>query len=82
MVEVIRMATVEERDQFSGDDDGMDYELLFWEIQEAEAKDPAQAARWRRFKAASPSRLNIRPPQVLELSRRPLESGNSPPRLP
>ncbi|KAE8783840.1 hypothetical protein D1007_42671 [Hordeum vulgare] len=83
MVEVIRMATIEERDRFCGDDDGMDYELLFWEIQEAEAADLTQAARWRRFKTASPSWLNIRPSQVLELSRRPVESpGNRPSRLP
>ncbi|KAE8771353.1 hypothetical protein D1007_56758 [Hordeum vulgare] len=85
MVEIIRMATLEERDRFCGDDGGMDYELIFWAIQEAEVADPIQAARWRRFKAMSPSRLNIHPPPVLEMSRLPPDAllpGTSPPRFP
>ncbi|KAE8809463.1 hypothetical protein D1007_13881 [Hordeum vulgare] len=84
MVEIIRKATLKERNRFCGDDGGMDYEMIFWAIQEAEVADPVHAARWRRFKAASPSRLNIRPPPMLEMSRLPpdaLPSGIRPSHL-
>ncbi|KAE8771940.1 hypothetical protein D1007_56117 [Hordeum vulgare] len=84
-VEVIRNSTIAERCRFTGDDGGMDYDLIFWAIQEAESSDPLQAARWSRFKSTSPSRLNIRPPSIVELASIPLEHlppSVSPPRLP
>ncbi|KAE8817967.1 hypothetical protein D1007_04323 [Hordeum vulgare] len=85
MVEIIRTATFEERARFCEDNGGMDYELIFWAIQEAEAADPFQAAKWSRFKTESLSRLNIRPHPVLELSQLPpdaLPLGVNPPRVP
>ncbi|KAE8794814.1 hypothetical protein D1007_30366 [Hordeum vulgare] len=85
MLEILRKATLEERNRFCGDDRGMDYEMTVWATQKAEVADPVQAARWRRFKAAIPSRLNIRPLPVLEMSRLPpdaLSPGIRPPRLP
>lgn len=84
-VEVIRSSTFAERCRFAGDEGGMDYDIIFWAIQEAESSDPIQAGRWRRFKSTSPSRLNIRPPSIMELANIPLEylpQGVSPPRLP
>ncbi|XP_044378063.1 uncharacterized protein [Triticum aestivum] len=51
-MENLRHATFEERAHFAGDDGGMDYEFIFWVIQEAESSDPRQAARWARFKTA------------------------------
>ncbi|KAE8787383.1 hypothetical protein D1007_38701 [Hordeum vulgare] len=85
MVDIIRSSTFEEWARFCGDDGGMDYELIYWAIQEAEATDPVQAMRWCSFKSQSPSRLNIRPPLILELSQLPpdvLPPGIRPPRVP
>ncbi|KAE8770797.1 hypothetical protein D1007_57393 [Hordeum vulgare] len=84
-VEVIHNSTFAKRCRFAGNDGGMDFDLIFWAIQEAESADPMQAARWRCFKAASPSRLNIRPPSFEKLANIPLDvlpPGVSPPRLP
>uniref|UniRef100_A0A453D946 Uncharacterized protein n=1 Tax=Aegilops tauschii subsp. strangulata TaxID=200361 RepID=A0A453D946_AEGTS len=50
LLEILRFATFEERARFAGDDGGMDYEFIFWAIQEAESTEPRQAARWVRFK--------------------------------
>lgn len=66
-LEVMRRATFEERARFIGDDGGMDYQMLFWAIQEAESQ------KWRRFKVRNPSRLNIRPPSVVGIASIPLE---------
>ncbi|KAE8789629.1 hypothetical protein D1007_36127 [Hordeum vulgare] len=85
MMDIIRSSTFEELVRFCGDNGGMDYELIFWAIQEAEAADPIQVARWCRFKTESPSRLNIRSSRVLELSQLPpdaLPLGVRPPRGP
>ncbi|KAE8801541.1 hypothetical protein D1007_22865 [Hordeum vulgare] len=82
-VEILQV--VQESCRFPSDDGGMDYDLIFWAIHEAESSDPLQAARWRRFKSTSPSRLNIRPLSFAELANIPLEHlppGVSPPRLP
>ncbi|XP_037489830.1 uncharacterized protein LOC119368772 isoform X2 [Triticum dicoccoides] len=73
-MEILRHAAFEERARFAGDDGGMDFEFIFWAIQEAESSDPRQAARWARFKTSSLSRLNIRPPPVLQISRIPPEA--------
>ncbi|KAE8766895.1 hypothetical protein D1007_61812 [Hordeum vulgare] len=84
-VEVIRSNTFSERCRFAGDEGGMDYDIIFWAIQEAESSDPIQAERWRCFKSTSPARLNIWPPSIMELANIPLEylsHGVSPPRLP
>ncbi|KAE8808041.1 hypothetical protein D1007_15597 [Hordeum vulgare] len=51
MVDIIRSSTFEERARFCGADGGMDYELIYWAIQEAEATNPVQAMRWRTFKS-------------------------------
>lgn len=85
LLEIIRFATFEERARFVGDDGGMDYDVLFWAIQEAESPDPVQAARWVRFKARNPSRLNIRPPSVVGIANIPpeyLPPGTILPRIP
>lgn len=82
-IEVITYATFEERAWFIGDEGCMDYEFLFWAIQEAESSDPVQAARWARYRTANPSRLNIRPPRSEALANIPLEflpAGVRPPR--
>ncbi|KAE8785362.1 hypothetical protein D1007_40953 [Hordeum vulgare] len=82
MVEIIRMATFAERARFCEDDGGMDYELIYWAMREAEASDPGLAMKWRRFKTAVPFLLNVDPPPVLELSQIPLEAlppGVNPP---
>ncbi|KAE8800862.1 hypothetical protein D1007_23572 [Hordeum vulgare] len=84
MVDIISKATFEEHARFYGDDGGMDYELIYWSMREAEAADLVQAARWSSFKVMSPFRLNIRPPPVLELSQLPTEAlppGVNPPRI-
>ncbi|KAE8767841.1 hypothetical protein D1007_60752 [Hordeum vulgare] len=84
-VEVIGSSSFSERCRFAGAEGGMDYDIIFWAIQEAESSDPIQAERWRRFKSTSPTRLNIRPPSIMELASIPLEHllrGVSPPRLP
>ncbi|KAE8798148.1 hypothetical protein D1007_26618 [Hordeum vulgare] len=82
MVEIIRMATFAERARFCSDDGGMDYELVYWAMREAEATDPGVAMKWSRFKTAVPFLLNINPPPVLELSQIPREAlppGVNPP---
>ncbi|KAE8808396.1 hypothetical protein D1007_15138 [Hordeum vulgare] len=82
MVEIIRMVTFAERAHFCGDDGGMDYELVYWEMREAEDSDPGVARKWSRFKSSIPFLLNINPPSVLELSQIPREelpSGVNPP---
>ncbi|KAE8818777.1 hypothetical protein D1007_03375 [Hordeum vulgare] len=85
-VKVIRSSTFTERCRFPDDEGGMDYDIIFWAIQEAESSDPIQAERWRRFKSTSPLRLNIRPPSIMELANIPLEylsqGVSPPPRLP
>ncbi|KAM3390659.1 hypothetical protein ACQJBY_012332 [Aegilops geniculata] len=73
LIEVIQHATFEERARFAGDDGGMDYELIYWAIQEAESSDPRQAAKWARFRTRNPSRLNIRPPPVVQIANIPPE---------
>lgn len=81
LVQVIHTSSFSKRAPFAGDDGGMDYDLLFWAIQEAESPDPKIAAKWARFKTWSPSRLNIRPPSVVGLARIPREflaPGDSP----
>ncbi|KAE8769570.1 putative cinnamyl alcohol dehydrogenase 1 [Hordeum vulgare] len=83
-VVVIRNSTFVKRCRFADDDGGKDFDLVFLAIQEAEWADPMQAARWRRFKATSPSRLNIRPPSFEQLAKIPLDvlpPGVSPPLL-
>lgn len=72
MLEILRSATIEERNRFVGDEGGMDYEVIYWVCQEAEMADPAQAARWQRFRSPSPSLLRIRPPRVMEMPGAPL----------
>ncbi|KAE8817134.1 hypothetical protein D1007_05342 [Hordeum vulgare] len=83
MVEIIRMATFVERARFRGDDGGMDYELIYWAMREAESTDPTLATKWRRFKTTIPFHLNVDPPPVVELSQMPpevLPPGVNPPR--
>lgn len=85
LMEIVRFATFEERARFAGDDGGMDYDFIFWAIQEAESPDPRQAARWARFKTRNPSRLNIRPPPVVQIANIPpeyLPPGTALPRIP
>ncbi|KAE8788597.1 hypothetical protein D1007_37349 [Hordeum vulgare] len=72
-VEVIRNNTFAERCRFADNDGGMDFDLIIWAIQEAESIDPMQAARWRRFKSTSPSRLNILQPSIEQLGNISLE---------
>ncbi|KAE8817562.1 hypothetical protein D1007_04661 [Hordeum vulgare] len=79
MVEIIRMASFAERARFCGDEGGMDYELIYWAMREAESTDPVLAAKWSRFKMATPFRLNINEPPILELSQIPSEA--LPPRV-
>ncbi|KAE8783173.1 hypothetical protein D1007_43390 [Hordeum vulgare] len=82
MVEIIRMATFAERARFCGDDGGMDYELVYWVMREAEDSDPGVARKWSRFKSSIPFLLNINPSPVLELSQIPREElppGVNPP---
>ncbi|XBI14181.1 hypothetical protein VPH35_140804 [Triticum aestivum] len=84
-IQVIQTSTFAERAPFTGDDGGVEYKLLFWAIQEAESTVPVTARRWARFKTTSPSRLNIRPPPVVQLANIPREflpPGESPPRGP
>ncbi|KAE8798708.1 hypothetical protein D1007_25885 [Hordeum vulgare] len=73
MVEVIRVASFAERARFSGDEGGMDYELVYWAMREAESSDPAVAAKWSGFKSVVPFLRNINPPSVMELSQIPPE---------
>ena len=85
LIEVIQHAMSEERVRFAGDDGGMDYELIFWAIQEVESTDPRQAAKWARFRTRNPSRLNIQPPAVVQISNIPpkyLPPGTVLPRVP
>ncbi|KAE8809194.1 hypothetical protein D1007_14239 [Hordeum vulgare] len=42
-VDVIRNITFAERCRFANDDGGMDFDLIFWAIQEVESTDPVQA---------------------------------------
>ncbi|KAE8778329.1 hypothetical protein D1007_48762 [Hordeum vulgare] len=84
-IEIIQYADFDERMRFIGDDTAMDYAMLFWAIHEAESADPAQAARWTRFRTRNPSRLNIRPPSMVEIARIPpkyLPPGTMLPRVP
>lgn len=84
-LEIIQAATFEERARFVGDDVGMDYDLIFWAIQGAESEDPVRAAKWARFKVRNPSRLNIRPPSVVQIASIPpkfLPLGTVLPRVP
>lgn len=67
-VQVICNSTFAERARFIGDDSGVEVDLRFWAIQEAESPDPATATKWARFKTTNPSRLNIRPPPVVGLA--------------
>ncbi|KAE8800906.1 hypothetical protein D1007_23403 [Hordeum vulgare] len=73
MVEIIRMATFAERARFCDDDGGMDFELIYWAMREAEVSDPDVARKWSRFKSSIPFLLNINPPSVVELSQIPRE---------
>ncbi|XP_037456597.1 uncharacterized protein LOC119327607 [Triticum dicoccoides] len=85
LLDILRFAMFEERARFAGDDGGMDFEFIFWAIQEAKSPDPRQAARWARFKTRNPSRLNIRPPPVLQITtshRKSCRRGPSSPELP
>ncbi|KAE8781893.1 hypothetical protein D1007_44836 [Hordeum vulgare] len=70
-VEVIRCSEFAERMRFIGDYGAMDYEMVFWAIQEAESADPVQAERWMRVRTRNPSRLNICPPPVVKISSIP-----------
>ncbi|KAE8795831.1 hypothetical protein D1007_29274 [Hordeum vulgare] len=82
MVEIIHMAKFAERSRFCGDDGGMDYELIYWVMREAETTDRVLAMKWSRFKTMVPFLLNVDPPPVLELSQMPLEAlppGVNPP---
>ncbi|KAE8782946.1 hypothetical protein D1007_43638 [Hordeum vulgare] len=84
-VEIIRCSEFAERMRFVGDDEAIDYAMVFWAIQEAESADPVQAERWMRFRTRNPSRLNIRPPPVVEIAGIPpefLPSGTVLPRVP
>ena len=72
-MEILRRATFEEHARFVGDDRRMDYEFIFWAIQEAESSDPRQATRWENFRTANPSRLNIRPPSWEGIANIPSE---------
>lgn len=45
-LDIIRTSTFEERARFVGDEGGMDYQMIFWAIQEAESSEPGQAAKW------------------------------------
>ncbi|KAE8779845.1 hypothetical protein D1007_47074 [Hordeum vulgare] len=84
-IEIIRSSKFAKRMWFIGDGGAMDYEMVFRAIQEAEPEDPVQAARWMRFKTRNPSRLNIRPPPVVEIASIPpefLPSGTMLPRVP
>lgn len=40
-VEAIRNSSFVERCRFAGDDNGMDFDTIFWAIQEAESINPA-----------------------------------------
>ncbi|KAE8818609.1 hypothetical protein D1007_03753 [Hordeum vulgare] len=73
MVEIIRTATFAERARFCGDDGGMDFELIYWAMREAEVSDPGVARKWSRFKSPIPFLLNINPPSILEISQIPRE---------
>ncbi|KAE8812765.1 hypothetical protein D1007_10093 [Hordeum vulgare] len=73
MVEIIRTATFAERARFCGDDGGMDFELIYWVMREAEVSDPGVARKWSRFKSPISFLLNINPPSVLEISQIPRE---------
>ncbi|KAE8810474.1 hypothetical protein D1007_12683 [Hordeum vulgare] len=73
MVEIIRMATSAERARFCGDDGGMNFELVYWAMREAEVSDPGVARKWSRFKSSILFLLNINLPSVLELSQIPHE---------
>ncbi|KAE8768966.1 hypothetical protein D1007_59503 [Hordeum vulgare] len=82
MVEIIRTASFAERARFCGDEGGMDYELIYWAMREAESTDLASVAKWSRFKTATPFRLNVTAPPIVELSQIPpgaLPPGVNPP---
>lgn len=84
-VKIIRSSEFAERMRSIGDNGSMDYEMVFWAIQEAESADPIQAPRWVRLRTNNPSRLNIRPPPVVEIASIPpefLPPGTVLPRVP
>ncbi|KAE8772517.1 hypothetical protein D1007_55476 [Hordeum vulgare] len=84
-VEIIQSSGFAKSMRFVGDEGAMDYEMVFWAIQEAEYVDPVQAQRWMQFRTRNPSRLNICPPPVVEMARILLEflpPGTVLPRVP
>ena len=84
-LEILQSMIFEERARFVGGDGGMDYEFIFWAIQEAELTEPRQAEWGGRFRMRNPSRLNIRLPPVLQIANIPpeyLPPGTVLPRVP
>ncbi|XBJ21128.1 hypothetical protein VPH35_011831 [Triticum aestivum] len=84
-LEILQSMIFEERARFVGGDGGMDYEFIFWAIQEAESTEPRQAERWGCFSIRNPSRLKIRPPTVMQIASIPpeyLPPGTALPRTP
>ncbi|KAE8772819.1 40S ribosomal protein S5-1 [Hordeum vulgare] len=67
-VQIIHEATYLESAHFIWNNGGMDHDMLFWAVEEAESLDPIQDARWERYKTDNPSRINIRPPSMLGIA--------------
>src|ERR1043165_5135375 len=66
-VEVILTGFRDEVHRFIGDDGVEATEMIYWAMVEADSPDSEIAARWRRFKAPSPSPILIPRPHTTPL---------------